>query len=169
MDLKPQINQAPEAPEIAEAPERKPLELLRNREALLRRQTVATLVPVLPSAVATRLQNASDLADTSLNQLAEIDLDQISDRELQPARILIGLSFVGFSALLILLLLLYLNTLHPELSRVEQIHNYWYQYIGFVCLGVTGMFLLGREAMRPNSEVINTQESSSEITTTESE
>lgn len=169
MDLKPQINQAPEAPEIAEAPERKPLELLRNREALLRRQTVATLVPVLPSAVATRLQDASDLADTSLHQLAEIDLDQISDRELQPARILIGLSFVGFSALLILLLLLYLNTLHPELSQVEQIHNYWYQYIGFVCFGVTGMFLLGREAMRPNSEVINQQDLSSEITIHESE
>jgi hypothetical protein len=169
MDLKPQINPEPEAPEFAEVPERKPLELLRNTESLLRHQTVAMLVPVLPSAVATRLQDTSDLADTSLNQLAEIDLDQISDQELQPARILMGLTFVGFGALLILWLLLYVNTLHPELSRVEQLRNYWYQYICFVCLGVTGMFLLGREAMRPNSDVISKQDSISETSSQELE
>ncbi|HEY9692946.1 MAG TPA: hypothetical protein V6D15_12105 [Oculatellaceae cyanobacterium] len=169
MDLEPQINPLPEAPEFAEVPDRKPLELLRNTEALLRRQTVATLVPVLPSAVATRLQDASAKADTSLYQLAEINLNQISDQELQPARILIGLSFVGLSALLILFLLLYLNTIHPELSRVEQIRNYWYQYVGFVCLGVAGMFMLGREAMRPNLDVISQQDSISEVTTHEPE
>ncbi|MGH8001418.1 MAG: hypothetical protein ACREPR_18845, partial [Brasilonema sp.] len=88
------------------------------------------------------------LAEDSLQDLAEIDLDKISDWELQPARIRVGLSFVGFGALMIVVLLLYLNTLHPELSTVQQISKYWYQYVWFVCLGVAGMFVLGREAMR---------------------
>lgn len=128
---------------------RKPLEILRNTEALLRRPTVATLTPLLPPKLSDNLQVASKVADESLKELAEIDLDQISDLELRPARIFIGLSFVGFGALIVLVLLLYLNTLHPELTTVEQIRQYWYEYIWFVNLGVAGMFLLGREAMRP--------------------
>ncbi len=128
---------------------RKPLEILRNTEALLRRPTVATLTPLLPPKLSNSLQVASTVADESLKELAEIDLEEISDWELRPARIFIGLSFVGFGALIVLVLLLYLNTLHPELTTVEQIRQYWYQYIWFVNLGVAGMFLLGREAMRP--------------------
>ncbi|WP_193199449.1 hypothetical protein [Nostoc sp. MG11] len=128
---------------------RKPLELLRDTEALLRRPTVATLAPILPSKLSKRFQTASSLADDSLKKLATIELNNISDFDLRPARILVGLSFVGFGALMILVLLLYLNTLHPELSTVEQIRQYWYQYIWFVSLGVAGMFILGREAMRP--------------------
>ncbi|BAT54176.1 hypothetical protein NOS3756_31410 [Nostoc sp. NIES-3756] len=132
---------------------RKPLEILRNTEALLRRPTVAAITPLLPPKLSNGLQAASTVADESLKELAEIDLEEISDLELRPARIFIGLSFVGFGALIVLVLLLYLNTLHPELSTVEQIRQYWYQYIWFVNLGVAGMFLLGREAMRlPNSE-----------------
>ncbi|UKO97968.1 hypothetical protein [Nostoc sp. UHCC 0870] len=126
----------------------KPLVLLRDTEALIRRPTVTTLTPILPPKLSKRLQEASTLADDTLQELAEIDLETISDVELQPARILVGLSFVGFGALMILVLLLYCNTLHPEISTVEQIHLYWLQYIWFVSLGVTGMFLLGREAMR---------------------
>lgn len=128
---------------------RKPLELLRDTEALLRRPTVATLSLILPPKLSNRFQASSSLADDSFKELAEIDLDSISDFELRPARILVGLSFVGFGALMILMLLLYLNTLHPQLNTVEQIRQYWYQYVWFVSLGVTGMFLLGREAMRP--------------------
>ncbi|MFW9258491.1 hypothetical protein A4S05_29520 [Nostoc sp. KVJ20] len=128
---------------------RKPLELLRDTEALLRRPTVATLSPILPSKLSNRFQATSSWADDYFKELAEIDLDTISDFELRPARILIGLSLVGFGALMILVLLLYLNTLHPQLNTVEQIRQYWYQYVWFVSLGVTGMFLLGREAMRP--------------------
>lgn len=127
---------------------RKPLVLLRDTEALIRRPTVATLAPILPSKLSNSLQIASNLADDSLKELAELDLATISDIELQPARILVALSFIGFGALMILVLLLYCNTLHPEMNTIEQIHQYWYQYICFVCLGVTGMFLLGREAMR---------------------
>lgn len=128
---------------------RKPLELLRDTEALLRRPTVATLVPILPPKLSKNFQAASFVAEDSLKELAEVDIENISDLELRPARIKIGLSFVGFGALMILVLLLYLNTLHPELGAVEQIGRYWYQYIWFVCFGVAGMFILGREAMRP--------------------
>lgn len=128
---------------------RKPLQLLRDTEALLRRPTVATLSPILPPKLSNKFQATSSLADHSFKELAEIDLDTISDFELRPVRIRVGLSFVGFGALMILVLLLYLNTLHPELSTGEQIRQYWYQYVWFVSLGVAGMFMLGREAMRP--------------------
>ncbi|AFY44155.1 hypothetical protein [Nostoc sp. PCC 7107] len=128
---------------------RKPLELLRDTEALLRRPTVTKLVPILPPKLSNRMQEVSTVAETSLQKLAEIDLEQISDWELQPIRLRVGLSFVGFGALMILLLLLYLNTLHPELSTVGQIRQYWYQYVWFVCLGIAGMFVIGRETMRP--------------------
>ncbi|MBD2533646.1 hypothetical protein H6G97_30485 [Nostoc flagelliforme FACHB-838] len=128
---------------------RKPLQLLRDTEALLRRPTVATLSPILPPKLSNRFQATSSLADDSFKKLAEIDLDSISDFELRPVRIFVGLSFVGFGALMILLLLLYLNTLHPKVNTVEQIQLYWYQYVWFVSLGITGMFILGREAMRP--------------------
>lgn len=136
---------------------RKPLEvgtrhalsLLRDTEALLRRPTVATLAPILPGKLGENLSNASSMAEESLQTLAEIDTDTITDWELQPARIMVGLSFVGFGALMVVLLLLYLRTLHPQLSAIEQIHMYWYEYIWFVCFGVAGMFMLGRESMRP--------------------
>ncbi|MEH2206474.1 MAG: hypothetical protein V7K53_20730 [Nostoc sp.] len=128
---------------------RKPLELLRDTEALLRRPTVAKLSPILPPKLSNRFQATSSFADDSFEELAEIDLNTISDFELRPARILVGLSLIGFGALMILVLLLYLNTLHPKTSTVVQIRQYWYQYIWFVCLGITGMFILGREAMRP--------------------
>lgn len=151
MDLEPEATPptTPETKEFAVSDARKPLELLRDTEALLRRKTVETLVPVLPPPLGISLQEASAVAEDSLNQLAEVELDDISDQELQPARILVALSFVGFGALAIFLLILYLYTLHPELSAFEQIREYWYQYVWFVSLGVAGMFMLGREAMRP--------------------
>ena len=152
MDLEPEVTPTPtsQATEFAELPARKPLKLLRDTEALLRRQTVETLTPILPAPMVTRLQDASSVAEESLHQLAEIDLDEISDEELRPARILVGLTFVGFGALAILLLLLYLTAMHPELSPSEAMRKYWYEYVWFVCLGVAGMFILGREAMRPS-------------------
>ncbi len=125
---------------------------LRDAERPLRQKTVSALVPVLPKSTAGAVQQASQFADRSLQELADIDLVQISDRDLYPARIFMGLSFVGMGALTVLFLLLYLTTLHPELSPVDQMQHYWYQYIWFVGLGVTGMFMLGREAMRGKSE-----------------
>ncbi len=135
--------------EFAEPEPRKSLEILRNTEALLRRPTVAALVPILPPKLSENLQEASDIADDSLEELAEIDLSQINDWELRPFRIRIGLTCIGFSSLMILILALFLTTLHPEMSPTQQIGTYWGEYIWFVCLGVAGLFLLGREAMRP--------------------
>lgn len=154
MDLEPEVisTPTPEVPKFAEPPAGKSLKLLRDTEALLRRPTVKTLAPILPVPMANRLQDASWLAEESLNHLAQIDLKAISDEELRPARILVGLTFVGFGALAILLLLLYLSALHPELSLNQAMRNYWYEYVWFVCLGVAGMFILGREAMRPPSK-----------------
>ncbi|MDY6898926.1 MAG: hypothetical protein SWZ49_12735 [Cyanobacteriota bacterium] len=128
---------------------RKPFEILRNTEALLRRPTVAALVPILPPKLSENLQEASDIADDSLEELAEIDLSKVNDWELRPFRIRIGLSLVGFSSLMILILALFFTTLHPEMTATQQIGTFWSEYIWFVCLGVAGMFLLGREAMRP--------------------
>lgn len=128
---------------------RKPLELLRDTEALLRRPAVETLAPILPPKLSTKLQTTSYLAEESLKQLAEINLEEIGDFDLRPARIRVGLSFVGFGALMILILLLHLKTLNLQFNSIEQMQQFWYQYIWFVCLGVAGMFILGREAMRP--------------------
>jgi hypothetical protein len=151
MDLESQntAQTSTESLEFAKPTPRKSLEILRDAEALLRRPTVAAIVPILPAKIRTRLEAANTVADNTLNQLAEIDVDQISDWELRPARIQVGLSFVGFSALMVIILLLYLSTLHPELSSTQQVAKYWYQYIWFVNVGVAGMFVLGREAMRP--------------------
>lgn len=137
---------------FAEPPIRKPLVLLRDTERSLRRKTVETLTPILPEPLAINLGEASLVAEESLEQLAAIDLDEITDADLQPARIKMGLMFVGFGALAIVFLLLYFNTLHPELTPVQQVRHYWYQYIWFVSFGVAGMFVLGREAMRPPME-----------------
>jgi hypothetical protein len=141
--------------EFAKAPanNRQPLELLRDTEAALRRATVATIVPILSPKLSKKIQATSSLAENSLNQLAEINLEEVTDFDLRPARIQVGLSFVGFGALMILVLLLYLNTLHPKVSTIEQIRQYWYQYVWFVSLGVAGMFILGREAMRPMPKI----------------
>lgn len=127
---------------------RKPLEVLRDTEGLLRRKTVETLVPVLPDSVAIRLEDASELAEESLEELAEIDLKTISDRDLKPARLFVGLSFAGFGGLAIAFLMLYLSTLHPEMSLAAGIHAYWYPYAFLVSMGVTGMMMVGREIMR---------------------
>jgi hypothetical protein len=128
---------------------RKPLELLRDTEASLRRPTVGTLIPILPPKLSNKLQTASSLAEESLKELAEINLEEIGDFDLRPARIRVGLSFVGFGALMLVILLLHLKTLNLQFNSVEQMQKFWYQYVWFVCLGVAGMFILGRETMRP--------------------
>jgi len=128
--------------------DQKPLELLYGTEGFLRRRVVQTIYPFLSPEVGADLQDTSFLAEESLQELATINVEEISDRELQFPRILIGLTFVGFSALFVSFLLLYLSTTHPHLSLSQQIGHYWYQYIFSVCLGVTGLLLLGREAMR---------------------
>ncbi|AKG22976.1 hypothetical protein [Calothrix sp. 336/3] len=138
-------------PWVEQITSQKPLELLRHTEAALRQPTVSTLVPILPAKISENLQIASQNADVTWQHLGTIDIEEISDWELRSPRIQVGLSFVGFSALMVIILVLYLHTLHPHLTPIAQISKYWYQYVWFVCLGVAGMFILGREAMRPIS------------------
>jgi hypothetical protein len=128
---------------------RKPFEFLRDTESFLRRQTVSAIVPILPEELGNKIQTTSTIAEEYLNELAEIQFDEVTELELRPARIRVGLAFVGFGALMVSVLLLYLNTIHPELSALQQIGLYWYEYVWFVCFGVAGLFSLGREAMRP--------------------
>lgn len=125
-----------------------PLVRLRDTERSLRQKTLETLVPIVSAELAARMGEASLVAEESLTQLAEIDLDAIDDRALRPARITAGLTLVGVGALAMVFLMLYFSTLHPDLSLPEQMHAYWYPYIFLVCMGVAGMFVLGREAMR---------------------
>jgi hypothetical protein len=134
--------------EFAE-PTRSPLGLLRDTERSLRLKTVETIAPLLPSETAMNLGESSQAADEFLDELAKIDLDDITDADLKPARTMVGLTFIGFSGLMMMFLLVYLSNLHPELSAVAQIQAYWYQYVWFSSLGVTGLAVLGREAMRP--------------------
>lgn len=154
MDVEPQKTNQP----FAESPTvRKPLELLRDTEAFLRRPTVDAIALILPPKLSQDLDKASLIAEDTLEELAKIDLAEITDFELRSARIQVGLSFVGFGALMLVILLLYLQTLHPELNPAQQISNYWYEYIWFVNLGVAGMFVLGREAMRPVGKNLSTK------------
>lgn len=154
MNLEPEATPPnnPETREFASTTVRKPLELLRDTERSLRLKTVETLFPILPASAAKSLQQASSIADISLEELAEIDFDRISDAELQPARIFMGLTFAGFGALAILFLLLYTVAMYPELTPVERVRDYWYQYVFLVCFGIAGMFVLGREAMRSHKQ-----------------
>lgn len=134
--------------DFAEPETRKTLEWLRDTETSLRQKTLTAIAPILPDNITHRLETASELADTSLDELAQIDLEALDDAELKPFRLQIGLMFAGFGALSILLLLLYWKALHPNLGFLIGMRTYWYQYAFLVSLGVTGMLLLGREALR---------------------
>jgi hypothetical protein len=135
--------------ECADPSPRKPLMLLRDTERSLRVKTVSTLAPLLPDAIALQVGETSIVADDLLNQLADIDLDNITDEELKPARIQIGLLFIGFGALAMAFLMLFLYLFHSEITPIDSVKQRWYAYSWFVCLGITGLFMVGREAMRP--------------------
>ncbi len=139
-----------------------PLVLLRDTERSLRAQLLRGLVPLLPVSLAIRLGEISLLADTTLMELATIDLDTITEAERQSARIQIGLLFVGSSALSLLFLLLFLSIRHPHLSPLQQVSRYWHPYIYLVGIGVAGMFMLGREALRPPGAIVRSIESGHE-------
>ncbi len=134
--------------EFAEPVERKPLEIFYDAERSMRTRTVSAIVPMLPPDLATNLETVSQKADRSIGVISKIDFATITDAELKTPRILVGLTFVGFSSLMMMFLSLFLSTIHPELSPANQIYEYWHQFAWLVCLGVAGLTVLGREAMR---------------------
>jgi hypothetical protein len=145
--------------EFAEPMERQPLEVVMD--APDSQSTTVDLdvaedawlpVPVAeidPESVPATLKDRKDRLFDFYAALSKIDRQSISDAELQPARIYIGLMFVGFSALSLMLVLLHSHTMYSGLTSVQQIQRYWEPYVTFVCMGVAGMMMLGREAMRP--------------------
>ncbi|MDX2232088.1 MAG: hypothetical protein NW220_20810 [Leptolyngbyaceae cyanobacterium bins.349] len=151
MQSKPQDSAqgSAQVPEFAEPVVRKPLVLLRDTERSLRVRTVTAIAPLLPERAAINLGEASLVADESMEELAEIDLEDITDEDLRPARLQMGMLFVGFGALATTFLLMVLYLLHPEMTVAEQVYHHWHQYVWFVCLGISGLFMVGREAMRP--------------------
>lgn len=156
MDLERQVSQplgsqsSDNGLDFAQPPVRKPLILLRDTERSLRVRTLDAIAPLLPSDLALTLGEASHQADKSLEELSQIDLEEITDADLKSARILIGLTFVGFGGLTMMFLAFCLSILRPELSAIAQIHEYWHPYIWFISMGVAGLTMLGREAMRPS-------------------
>lgn len=146
----PTLPAEPETLEFAEPPIQETLELrLSDPDEALSLTAVEGLeLTVQPVPVSVTLQKNSTAAKAFLSELAKIDRKTISDQELVPARIQIGLTFVGFSALAMGLLLLHISSLHPGYSLVERLEAYWSQYIWFVCMGVAGMMMLGRESLR---------------------
>lgn len=165
MELEPKPTQPlqPDSLEFAEPPAVETLEL-QPKEALdlviEPASTEETSVPVeilepvdikLNSSISIpqKIQQNWQTTQLFFSQLAQIDRRTIDDIEMQPARIKVGLSFVGFGALGMVLLLLHISSIHPNYSFAERLESYWYQYIWFVCLGVAGLFMLGRESLRP--------------------
>lgn len=151
MDLQPELTpeSTSEIFDFAEPSEHQPLELVLNSEAsVVLEQPLSSCLPI---PIEDTGEEETTQAQMSLVDRIKLELKEIGDAELQQARIQVGLSFVGFSALLLMFLLLYLNAMHPGLTVKQQMLRYWDQYIGFVCLGVAGMMMIGREAMRPHN------------------
>jgi hypothetical protein len=150
MNLQPQPNPAqPSAlPEFAEPPVRRELQL-------------APTPPVEPTSEATALpakpldlQDASTLSsDRASDRRSEFNptpmgSTPIRDAALSVPRIQMGSLFVGSSALGLVGLLLWMSAFHPEFDWQVGVSEYWYPYVGFVCLGVSGLIVLARESLR---------------------
>ncbi|HIK27268.1 MAG: hypothetical protein N3E45_05985 [Oscillatoriaceae bacterium SKW80] len=160
----------PQIPEFAQPPSRESMELrlsipLESKaeeaeatEASLPSMAIETVETAKQGRLSAIVKAASKAASAYFTELAETEFARISDTELQPARIQIGLTFIGFSALALVFLLVYIISLHPDMSALERVRYYWYQYILFVSLGVTGMFMLARESIRPKSQPVDDSE-----------
>lgn len=72
----------------------------------------------------------------------------MSDAELSAPRVQMGSLFIGSSALGLVCLLLWMSAFHPEFDWQVGVREYWYPYVGFVCLGVSGLIVLARESLR---------------------
>lgn len=148
MNLQPEAT-PPDIPSTLEFAEPSVPQTLELSQVKLK-QTPEVLPDLLLEPLERELEEAPSLG--VIEFLQELNWDvirSVSDRDLRPARIQVGLTFVGFGSLMLVFLLLYIYGVHPELRALEHIGSYWYPYIWFVSLGVSGLFMLGRESMRP--------------------
>jgi hypothetical protein len=157
MDLEPEVKAiaSPEPlefaeplppPELALADPPQELDLADPPLALVQDAAVLEGAPPIDAFAAWAELEASDTADIDV-----IDVDEITDSDRRPARLQVGLAFVGIGALSLTMLILYINTFHPEFDTTTRLQEYWYQYVFSLCLGVAGLFTLGRETMRGGS------------------
>ncbi|MBW4489633.1 MAG: hypothetical protein KME12_17760 [Trichocoleus desertorum ATA4-8-CV12] len=116
-------------------------------------QTIDLLPPLelaadLPASLEIAVEPIAAIATESANQSWRLP----TTMELQPARLRVGLFFVGSGAISLTLLWLYIKWVCPEFGPAEQMTYYWQPYLWFVGLGVAGLFMLGREVMRGKDE-----------------
>ena len=154
MPSQPSAGDRPPAPPISPPPEsalvpRPPLVLLRDTERSLRVKVVAAIAPRLPDSLVEQFTDLSDIAEESLTELAAIDLKTITDADLQPARRQVGLLFLGFGTLATVFTLMVLCLVHPDRSMAAQVDQAWHLLLWVAGVGISGLFTLGREAMRP--------------------
>lgn len=123
-------------------------------ERSLRYGTLNVIVPWVPAPLAEQLGATAITADATLAELVRVELGAIDEVDLHPARRRMGLLFVGLGALSLLFLWLYLHTRHPHWPLPQLLRQYWYPYIATVSLGVAGLFMLGREALRRSLQEI---------------
>jgi hypothetical protein len=140
----------PEILEFADPEVLPPLELVPVTEISLDLEVLqdANLPIALADISVPSSQTDAGEVEISLIEQIKQELQEVGDEDLKPARIQMGLLFIGVSALLLMSLLLYITAMHPGLTVKQQMLRYWSEYVGFVGLGVAGLMMLGREAMR---------------------
>ncbi len=150
MPSQPSAGDRPSAPPpVSALVPRPPLVWLRDTERSLRVKTVAAIAPRLPENLVAPFTEFSELAEESLTELAAIDLKTITDADLQPARRQVGLLFLGFGTLATVFTLMVLCLVHPDRSMAAQVDQAWHLLLWVSGVGISGLFTLGREAMRP--------------------
>ena len=115
-------------------------------------QTIDLLPPLEPAAELPSLEIAAELPAAIAGEAADRSWRLPTTTELQPARLRMGLFFVGSGAISLTLLWLYIKWVCPEFGPAEQMTYYWQPYLYFVGMGVAGLFMLGREVMRGRGE-----------------
>ena len=152
LDSQPASSPAPkpwdfaEPPEFAEPPLPQTIDLLPPLEPAtdLPPSLIAVEPPATPASTAIAPDHTAD-ASSDRSWLP-------TTAELQPARLRVGLFFVGSGAISLTLLWLYIKWVYPEFGLAEQMTYFWQPYIWFVGLGVSGLFMLGRGVMRAKRE-----------------
>jgi hypothetical protein len=150
MNWQPQPNpaQPPALPDFAEPPVRRDLQLAPTPLVKPTPEDPDSPVKLLDEQDASTLVSDRAFDRTSEFPPQPISSAPISDAELSVPRIQIGSLFIGSSALGLVSLLLWMSAFHPEFDWQVGVSEYWYPYVGFVCLGVSGLIVLARESLR---------------------
>jgi hypothetical protein len=150
MNLQPQPNpptpsEVPELLDFAEPPARLELKLSPTSHPALTPPTIATSESLDRGKVDVFPPESARSMEFSLNP---IDSSQLDDLDLHAPRMQMGLTFIGFSALGLVFLLIWSYTFHPEFDWKVRVSEYWYPYVGLASLGVAGLIVLAREVIR---------------------